>query len=185
MKIESQLTPEDIYYFSKLSQLGIEEWKDVPGFNGAYEVSNLGRVKSNKTNQILTGTITNAGHTRYMLTCGTQRRPSYGHLLVMISFNGERPSGKVIRHKNGKASDNRLHNLIYGTQMENVEDMIAAGDNAKGQSHGRSKLKELAIKLIRKFHSIGMPRKRIAHHFKISKEHVTAIVSRRYWKHIY
>lgn len=119
-----------------------EIWKDVPGYEGKYQVSNMGNVKSlgrliHSSNQ--TGPIT--FHTRDHLLkpgvrdkCGhlavvlnAPRRSYLVHQLVMAAFKGPTPTGMVICHNNGVASDNRLINLRFDSQRENVLDVLHSG----------------------------------------------------------
>lgn len=49
------------------------------------------------------------------------------HVLVAEAFFGPRPTGMVVRHLNGDASDNRPSNLAYGTQSDNIADCFRHG----------------------------------------------------------
>ena len=40
------MNENDLYYYSYLSLLGVEEWLDIPGYENEFQVSNLGRVRS-------------------------------------------------------------------------------------------------------------------------------------------
>jgi len=113
-----------------------EIWKAIPGFEGKYEVSNLGRVKSlaretkkhyskkgeiRKTfiqEKILKSSLSPAGYET--ITLHTNDTPAYRsvHRLVMLAFSGE--SELHVDHKNGNKTDNRLSNLQYLSPVDNI-----------------------------------------------------------------
>ena len=63
-----------------------ELWKDVNGFNGRYQVSTLGRVRSFVTNKILKPTPLRAGYLRVFLCLGSKTHSKYVHRLVAEAF---------------------------------------------------------------------------------------------------
>src|SRR5699024_3383608 len=119
--------------------IGTEIWKPIPGFEGLYEVSDHGRVRSLdrvvhsenyarsvrgrmlKVNTAPDGRVSvnlfrdNIGYTRRV------------HRLVMEAFVGPCPEGMEVCHWNDNASDNRLSNLRYDTRSANTMDMIRNG----------------------------------------------------------
>lgn len=118
-----------------------EIWKDVPGFEGMYEVSNLGRVRSlphlvrgrckNGTEflrmspgrVLRPGAQKKSGHLSVAIGRGNSRLV---HQLVLEAFVGPRPKAKPgslidVLHINGDPTDNRLVNLKYGTRGENIK----------------------------------------------------------------
>lgn len=114
-----------------------EEWRAVPGFEGLYEVSDLGRVRSldrvvicsgpakgryasKKPGRVLRPGPTGSGHLSVSL--GRYAGSRLVHHLVAEAFIGSRPPGKELRHLNGHANDNRLLNLAYGTRSQNIRD---------------------------------------------------------------
>lgn len=106
-----------------------EQWRPVPGYEGDYEVSTFGRVRSHKRRapRVLSGTVRRGGYIRVQLWRGST--PDYFgvHQLVLRAFVGPRPDGAVTRHLNGDPSDNRLANLAYGTVRENNRDTVRHG----------------------------------------------------------
>lgn len=99
------------------------EWRAVPGYEGKYEVSDDGQVRSLRRNITLRAATTPLGY-KYVALCGKTRRV---HQLVLEGFVGPRPDGLITRHLNGKPGDNRLENLAYGTMKENAADALAHG----------------------------------------------------------
>jgi len=107
----------------------MEIWKDVIGYEGYYMVSNLGRVKSleryknNKSKKVLLPERILIQHNsgRYLKTHLCKDgipRAFHTHRLVMFAFKGV--SSLNVDHINGDSFDNRLENLRYCTQRENM-----------------------------------------------------------------
>lgn len=96
----------------------IEQWRDIDGFP-LYEVSNTGQVR--RKAQVLRPGAIPTGHLTVGLCKGSGKPKSmYVHRLVALAFL-ENPDGKrVVNHKNGKPSDNRLDNLEWSTYSENI-----------------------------------------------------------------
>lgn len=115
-----------------------EEWRPVVGWEGWYEVSDLGRVRrvrrapATRPGLILvpSSNPNGKGGSPYPIVhlwkcC---RGKAYAiHRLVLAAFVGPRPAGRVAHHKNADRSDNRLANLEYVTQSHNVRDGFERG----------------------------------------------------------
>jgi hypothetical protein len=106
-----------------------EVWKPVVGFEGLYEVSNLGTVRSTgrgkawQTSRLMKPSIDRRGYANVALSNGVTRRTTRAvHRIVLEAFAGCRPSGMECRHLNGDKRDNRLRNLQWGTPKENAAD---------------------------------------------------------------
>jgi len=144
---------------NKFISLDSEIWVDINGFSG-YQISNAGRVRSNKKSnrhplpecgwRILRGGQDKDGYRRLTLSDGKRK----GHVkiahLVFEAFIGKRKKGIVVRHKNGINTDDRSSNLMPGTQKQNIHDKIKHGTMAKGETHGLSKLKKNDVLEIKK-----------------------------------
>ena len=97
-----------------------EEWKDIKGFEGLYQVSNLGRIKSfyRLEEKILKPLITK-GYYQVCLFKQAIKKKYLVHRLVWSAFNGSIPEGLQVNHINEIKSDNRLENLNLMTSKEN------------------------------------------------------------------
>lgn len=110
-----------------------EQWRPIPGFEGLYEVSDQGRVKTLPRwrithERIHKGAVRPSdGHIQVNLRKDGHAYPTYAHTLVMLAFVGPRPEGADIRHLNGDPTDNRLDNLTYGSRSENLHDAVRHG----------------------------------------------------------
>lgn len=115
----------------------MERWLPVPEWEGLYEISSLGRVRSlpRLTSSGLRGGKilkpreyrTKSGrlqHVYVVFVAPGHKRMTYSvHKLVMLAFVGPRPDGMQTRHLNGNPADNRYpENLVYGTPEENMKD---------------------------------------------------------------
>lgn len=100
----------------------IETWKPVRGYEGIYEVSDLGRVMSLRTGKILKNQP-NRGYLCTTLTNQTTKRFSV-HRLVYEAFHGPIPDGLQIDHIDGDKANNTLSNLRAVTPKENVNNPI-------------------------------------------------------------
>ncbi len=122
----------------------VELWRDIPGYEGSYQVSSLGRVRSLPRyvpiydsvrgisymrpcpGKILRQAVCDrAGHVSVHL--GKYCRGIPVHQLVLLAFQGWPPVGMEAMHLNGNPKDNRPENLKYGTHSENMTDMSSLG----------------------------------------------------------
>jgi hypothetical protein len=116
----------------------METWRPIPGYDGRYEISNLGRVVSYAQSKprVLQQTVHKQGYPRVTLWKSGIGRPRTIHSLLMLAFVGPRPDGMVVRHLDDDPSNNALSNLAYGTHSENTQDMIRNGKCVKlNQTH--------------------------------------------------
>ena len=121
-----------------------EVWKDIPGYEGKYQASTEGRIRSLdfevngichytgkpfkrriKGRILRPGKHSKSGHVSVVLGRRTSGKPV--HQLVMKTFVGAPPEGEEVLHINGKPNDNRLSNLRYGSRTENILDVFRQG----------------------------------------------------------
>ena len=115
-----------------------EKWRWVVGFEGLYEVSNLGRVRSwrRACPKILGPIGTRYPSVEFCGGNGHSKRINI-HRVVLLAFSGEPPSKNYqSRHLNGNPQDNRLANLKWGTGKENAADRRRHGNDAIGSRNG-------------------------------------------------
>lgn len=110
-----------------------EVWVDIPGYNGKYSVSDMGRVRSNIAfngrGKILDAPLRKKnGYRRVSIYDNNNDRKTVNvHRLVVLSFIGEIPDGMQINHINGVKTDNRAENLEIVTPSENMKHAFRLG----------------------------------------------------------
>ena len=98
-----------------------EIWRPVVGYEGLYEVSNLGRVKSiRKGERLLKPGHDRRGYLQVVLSKSSTTRTYKVHRLVWTAFNGPIPEGMQVNHINEVKTDNRLCNINLMTPKENM-----------------------------------------------------------------
>lgn len=96
----------------------MEIWKDIIGYEGYYQVSNLGRIKNINTKKILTGDTNNIGYRRVTLYTPEKKR-FFIHRLVALHFCEGYQEDLVVNHKDGNKLNNCADNLEWVTRSEN------------------------------------------------------------------
>ena len=125
-----------------------EHWRDVVGYEGSYQVSDHGRVRSVARpiatsfkgaprikpvrERILKYTLDRAGYPTVSLYSGgkSTRRQAKVHRLVLEAFVGPAPDGTICCHWNDIKADNRLANLRWDTPSANNHDIVRNGNHA-------------------------------------------------------
>ena len=176
-----------------------EIWKDIQGYEGIYQVSNLGRVKSLEREIVRSN-----GRITYQKECILKQKIDKGyyrlglrkkgirnfyrvHRLVAIAFIPNPKNKKTVDHINENKLDNRLSNLRWATQEEQIGYAMETGtfEIRKGEQVGGSKLKEKDVLEIREKY---VPRK--YSQYKLAKEYgvnvmtISDIILRKTWLHI-
>ena len=173
-----------------------EVWRNIPKYEGLYQVSNLGKVRSldrhvkdsnNERRRFLKGKLLKHGITnkyQHVTLCIKSEQKTYSvHCLVMLAFKGTPPKDKEVAHNNGVRDDNKLTNLRYATKVENSLDRIEHGTSNKGERHGRTHLTETDVRVIRKI-SKQFLGKELARRYNVSTAVISNILSRKSWVHI-
>jgi len=162
-----------------------EIWKDIPNYEGAYQVSSLGKVKSLKwgKERVLKFKKDRYGYTRVDLCKEGEKKNHKVHRLVMLVFAGE--SDLQVNHINGIKADNRIENLEHCTASQNTKHAYDIGliIPTKGEKNGQSKLTRKCAERIKYGHQ-GMTQQEIAKIYGIAQSQVSSIRSGKLWKHI-
>ena len=165
----------------------MEIWKSVVGYEGRYEVSNLGNVRSlpNRTRSGVRALSLNRFKTGYLyvnLYSGTsEKRKALVHRLVAEAFIGTAPEGSEVCHNDGNRSNNRVENLRYGTRIENQADRLLHGTSAIGEQNSAAKLNEEEVIAIL---STDGTHSEVAAIYKVSPSLIAKIRRGEVWKHL-
>lgn len=112
-----------------------EEWRPIPGFDGRYDVSSIGRIRSRARNwpagpRVMKPCIGRRNGLPYwhlILACSGRPLNLKVHKLVALAFLGTPKDGQVVRHKDGDSLNNCADNLEYGTRSDNNFDTVRHG----------------------------------------------------------
>ena len=139
-----------------------ERWKDIPRYEGYYQVSDRGRVKA--LAKIVQKSIAKPGrgsspvqfwaerimklsltrrYVRVMLRRGGQHEDCHVHRLVLLAFVGEPPSGHQACHNDGNPNNNYLSNLRWDSCRNNQLDRKRHGTALDGEKHPNAKLTDV------------------------------------------
>jgi hypothetical protein len=169
-----------------------EVWKPIKGYEGLYEISNLGRIKSlPKPNykskiKILKPPLNTYGYC-YVTFFKDKHKYNYLiHRLVLQAFIGY--SDMQCNHKNGIKTDNRLENLEYCTQSENMIHAYQIGLQIplKGELSKNSKLSLSDVINIRKLYQKRgyWNQLRLSKLFNVSRPNISNIVNNKRWEQV-
>lgn len=112
-----------------------EIWKDIPGYEGLYQVSNIGRVKSlarKNSNvclktRILTERVNQNGYILYCLQKNKERKWNRVHRLVAACFIPNPNNYPVVNHIDGNKTNNKIENLEWCTRSYNTKHAYKTG----------------------------------------------------------
>lgn len=186
---------------SLAAQEKIEEWRDVPGYEGWYQVSSFGRVRSLDRVIRRPGSdlhVGERGHYKYKAVKGkvlhpdTKNEDGYHrfalkkngenklvtvHVIVALAFIGPRPEGHDTHHVDENKQNNTPSNLKYLPSGQHSSMHVA------GEKCWKAKLTRVKVEEIRRLLFLeGKVPKEIAPHYGVSKSAIEAIRAGRTWK---
>lgn len=181
-----------------LEDLDGEVWKPIKETDGAYMVSNNGRVKSNpKTTfrsngskitskgRIIKQQFDNKGYLRIRIIYNDIRLTYKAHRLVAQNFKPNPKNKSQVNHIDGCKSNNELNNLEWNTPKENIRHASKNGLRGylKGEDKPQSKLKESDVRFIKDNRGKISGRK-LSEMFSVNRSTIINIYSNKIWKHI-
>lgn len=164
-------------------------WKDIPGYEGRYQASTDGQIRSvdrrvrlvvhgTETTRLVHGRVlkpgayTKSGHVSVVLGRGANGSPV--HQLIALTFLGPKPAGCEVCHNDGNPTNNAVSNLRYDTRSENNRDITR---------QGKRKLSLDDVQQIRKMLRERVPGNQIARAFKVSDSLISAIKTGKEYAH--
>jgi hypothetical protein len=182
-----------------------ENWLPICGYEGLYEVSNLGRIRSlprmvgsrwGKGKKPVPGKLKKptqkpldrkgGGYWCVHLYANCKFAPFFVHRLVAEHFIPNPDELPQVNHKDGDKANNAASNLEWMTAQENCRHALAEGlyEQARGEDCGNAKVTEADVVDIRRLVAGGMMHKEAAELYGIGRKAVTKIVNRQRWKHV-
>ncbi|HHB2481296.1 TPA: NUMOD4 domain-containing protein [Bacillus cereus] len=176
-----------------------EIWKPVLGFEGLYEISNTGsvksleRIRSNGTRFkefIKKQSTEKMGYNTVTMTDKDgKKRTLKVHRLVAEAFIPMVDGKDIVNHKNGNKTDNVVENLEWCTQLENINHARKTGLTPKiinvGNRHAKTKLTEDIVREIRKLYPSGQSDvKQLAEKYGVSNRTILKVIKGESWKDV-
>lgn len=187
-------------------ELANEIWRPIVGYEGVYSVSDLGRIRRDRTRNGAPSTyirrqirMPNGYRAITLRHAGTIRRVLV-HRLVAFAFIGMPPDGKPqVNHLDCVRANNRVANLEWASPADDGAHRVRmgrvpSGDRqglrrhperaARGERHGNSKLTDDDVRAIRRLVHGDMTQRCIAQLFRVSTGTVSLIKHRHAWAHV-
>ena len=178
-----------------------ELWRPCVGWEGFYEVSDHGRIRSlfiNRHKRPIRRTVprilkqhkNKLGYKSCSFVThgvnGKRRKATQNvHSLVLLAFCGSRPENHVCGHRDGNPSNNHLSNLQWITYVENERDKRLHGRNLPGSKNHQAKLTEKAVVKMRAEFAAGeYEPKELAKRYGVSAAVTYKILNRKSWCHV-
>lgn len=169
----------------------MEAWKDIYGFEGLYQISNHGRVKSLKRkgvlkDRILKGKLGGTTVKYYAVVLRRNKKSSFFYIHRLVAFHFIKPSllWEEINHKDYDPLNNHVDNLEWVTSSENsLHSRHNMSKARQGEKHPRAKVTDQQAIEIKRLRKQGLRYKAIAERFNITKQDVANIIT-RYYSHV-
>lgn len=172
----------------------MELWRDIPEYEGFYQVSDDGRVRRlwqvlpsvfasgvRKHRNYLKPGRNNQGRLQVALSKNGEVTRFQVHRLVLLAFTGPCPDGMESCHNDGDHTNNRIINLRWDTRYGNRADAIRHGTQPRGETSAKAKLTEQDVRDIR---ASSESERAMARKYGVSQVAVHYIRTRRTWKHV-
>lgn len=164
--------------------------KEIENYDGAYCITEDGRVWSNKTKKFLRPALNKNGYLTIAFYHNGKHKTHYIHRLVIDAYRPKDPELTDTNHVNGIKTDNRLENLVRCTRSTNMKHAVVMGlhkvKRRQGEDHNRSKLTEADVRFIRRLKKDfpELTNAEIAKRYGVTKDNIWRIIKRVTWKNI-
>lgn len=165
----------------------MESWLPVVGYEGLYQVSNRGRVRSlhprHARPKMMRTRLGEDGYRRLSLCRDGTKRTALLHCVVAEAFLGPRPDGLEVGHKDGVGANCAAANLAYVTSSENKHQTFRHGRKPIGSAHHGAILDEERVLRIKIALLENRPA-RVARDFRINISTLYSIIRGKTWRHV-
>ena len=174
-----------------------EVWKDIQGYEGYFQVSNLSNVRSldritigrygmqKRKGKLMTQHIDQDGYMKVGITKEKVRKHYFVHRLISIAFINNSGNKAQINHKDGNKQNNSLSNLEWCSITENNNHALNSGlrKMPNGNNHSNAKITEDEAIWI-KYMTNGQKLQELVDIFGICKATICKIKTNKIWRHI-
>lgn len=179
-----------------------EAWKDIKGYEGFYQISDLGNIRRlesfvkvrnrwgkemlvRRRGRLHNFHVNYRGYARVELSKNGIQKIFSVHRLVAESFV-ENPSNlPIVCHRDDNPLNNSASNLFWGTQKDNMIDKCKKQRQAKGAASGNVSLDEDAVREIRRIYDRKTANTVFfANKYGVTPACISLIINNRTWKHI-
>lgn len=102
-------------------------WKNIPNWEGLYQINEYGEVKNCKTNKLVTGDVNNSGYYRICLYNKPRKERFFRHRLVAMLFLENPNNYPEVNHKDENKANNHVDNLEWCTRRHNEHENRRSG----------------------------------------------------------
>ena len=160
----------------------METWKAVVGYEGIYEVSDTGRLRTVRTGREKTYTLNKQENRPFVgLWKNNKIKIFKPHTLILTAFVGPRPKGMECCHNDGNPWNNHLSNLRWDTPRNNQLDRVKHGTSNRGERCAAAKLTEAQVRAIR---ADSRLQREIAADYGVRENTISRIKSGKRWAHL-
>jgi len=174
----------------------MEIWRDIKGYEGYYQASNLGRLRGvnrtirykdghyqSKKEKIMSPAITKWGYKMFFLHKNGVGKSFKLSRLIALTFIPNPENKPEVNHMDGNKLNDVVDNLEWVTASENQKHAYRLGLKCtKGEKHPRVKLNEFQVRVIRK--TDGLYQRELAEIFKVTRSAICHIRINNNWKHL-
>lgn len=172
----------------------MEIWKDIKGYEGSYQVSNLGNVKSLDREMMVNGgikqyysqvrkpSVMKDGYLAMTLWRDSKGKSLRVSRLVAAAFL-ENPDGyDQVNHKDGIKENNNVDNLEWCSSSQNAQHALRVGLRKSGENHSCSKLTNFQVRQVPNLLAQGFSQKYISNLYGVSYSTIKNICQGRKWQ---
>jgi len=168
-----------------------EQWRDITGYEGRYQISSLGRVKSLirpgvKQERILKPNILPRGYHQIRLVTHHRNRNFAVHRLVCSAFHSNPCALPQVNHIDGDKSNNTVANLEWVNNATNLIHAYKLGLRVppRGSAHPKAKLTEATVKIIKRRLSDGASLAELGRAYGVTYMTIRQIKCGATWQHV-
>lgn len=195
---DSFIMEKQLDLFSPVDNQTAESWKDVPGWEGYYQASTFGNIKSldrviicklgrhfNFIGQQIKPQVNKLGYYQLRFTKNSKGNTLLIHQIIAWTFLDNPNKYPVVNHKNGIKSDNCFSNLEWCTHSHNIQHAFTTGLNsAKGIKNSHATLTDEIVLNMREDYKNGLTRMELVKKYNTKYKNTFEIIKGTTWKHL-